>query len=289
VTHSGQFIEELRLPEAVNSMGLCDSKVPHGASSLDPFEGNSVLYTIDDESSRRRDEELRRKAQQPTREAPHPQQRAFMTVEQAMASLDEEPEDGAYGAVAQVSAGKQEKANLCIGDIVELFEGRSQGTVRYVGKPAFAPGVEYVGLELTQPTGMNNGTVRGKKYFTCELNHGIFVKPHTVTKIADAPPAPAPEPEQPRSPKMRQQPSSQSNAARKPQMTVEQARRELEEEERQAALSPSSGHQQGSVSPQHMSPQQPISPAKSDHQHLMDENEQLRRELEELKKKHGGG
>ncbi len=39
----------------------------------------------------------------------------------------------------------------------------------------FAPG-KWVGVELDEPKGKNNGTVLGKAYFSCRDNHGLFVR-----------------------------------------------------------------------------------------------------------------
>ena len=35
---------------------------------------------------------------------------------------------------------------------------------------------KWIGVALDEPKGKNNGTVQGKRYFTCEENHGIFVR-----------------------------------------------------------------------------------------------------------------
>ena len=54
-----------------------------------------------------------------------------------------------------------------------------RGSIAYVGKPGFAPGI-WVGVILDEPTGKNDGTVKGKRYFTCLQNYGLFVKPENV-------------------------------------------------------------------------------------------------------------
>ena len=35
---------------------------------------------------------------------------------------------------------------------------------------------KWIGVALDEAKGKNNGTVQGKRYFTCEENHGIFVR-----------------------------------------------------------------------------------------------------------------
>ena len=45
---------------------------------------------------------------------------------------------------------------------------------RYWGTPEFAPGL-WCGIELDEPTGKNNGSVHGIRYFNCSTNYGLFV------------------------------------------------------------------------------------------------------------------
>jgi dynactin complex subunit len=55
------------------------------------------------------------------------------------------------------------------------------GTLRYIGETAFAEGV-WLGVELQDPSGKNNGTVEGKKYFSCPDQHGVFVRPNKASR-----------------------------------------------------------------------------------------------------------
>lgn len=80
---------------------------------------------------------------------------------------------------------------LAVGQIIELSDGR-QGVIRFVGRTSFAQG-DWVGVELDDGTGKNDGSVQGERYFDCPLGHGMFVRPTTCTVLADAPP-PAPAP-----------------------------------------------------------------------------------------------
>jgi tubulin-folding cofactor B len=49
--------------------------------------------------------------------------------------------------------------------------------VRYVGRvPDAAPGW-FIGIELDEPVGKNNGSVRGVRYFECPANYGLFARP----------------------------------------------------------------------------------------------------------------
>eukprot|EP00941_MAST-03F_sp_MAST-3F-sp1_P004714 g4714.t1 len=49
------------------------------------------------------------------------------------------------------------------------------GTVRFAGLVPFARGVWY-GIDLATPAGLNDGSVQGDRYFTCEPKHGVFVR-----------------------------------------------------------------------------------------------------------------
>ena len=45
------------------------------------------------------------------------------------------------------------------------------------------PGVQdapWVGIELDEPTGRNDGSVNGVRHFTCEKNKGVFARPEKV-------------------------------------------------------------------------------------------------------------
>ncbi|KAH9827646.1 dynactin [Teratosphaeria destructans] len=70
---------------------------------------------------------------------------------------------------------------LTVGQRIELNDGR-QATIRFVGTTSFQVG-EWVGVELEEPTGKNDGSVKGERYFECEQGFGMFLKPGGVRQV----------------------------------------------------------------------------------------------------------
>ncbi|XP_055363103.1 dynactin subunit 1-like isoform X2 [Betta splendens] len=87
-----------------------------------------------------------------------------------------------------VESGKPPK----IGSIVEVTGKGQRGTVAYIGATLFASG-KWVGVILDEPKGKNDGTVQGKRYFTCEENHGIFVRQSQIQVVEDGSAATSPD------------------------------------------------------------------------------------------------
>ncbi|XP_066145271.1 CAP-Gly domain-containing linker protein 1 isoform X3 [Euwallacea fornicatus] len=72
-----------------------------------------------------------------------------------------------------------------IGDrvIIKSSQGSKVGIVRFIGITEFAAG-EWVGVELDEPKGKNDGSVNGIRYFDCQPNFGLF---SPVSKVSKSP------------------------------------------------------------------------------------------------------
>jgi dynactin 1 len=71
--------------------------------------------------------------------------------------------------------------DLKVGDLVEVLG--TKGTVRFVGSTSFATG-KWVGVELNEGIGKNDGSVQGKRYFSCAENYGVFVRASQVKTLS---------------------------------------------------------------------------------------------------------
>jgi tubulin-folding cofactor B len=82
----------------------------------------------------------------------------------------------------------QQAAAISLEARCRLNPGDKRGTVRYIGKiPEVAPGW-WVGVELDEPLGKNDGSLKGVRYFQCQANYGAFARPSAV-EIGDFRPA----------------------------------------------------------------------------------------------------
>ncbi|KAL4236501.1 CAP-Gly domain-containing linker protein 4 [Mactra antiquata] len=63
---------------------------------------------------------------------------------------------------------------------MSVFCNNELGTVRYIGTTEFGEGI-WVGVELRTAKGKNDGSVQGKRYFSCRNDHGLIVRPNKIT------------------------------------------------------------------------------------------------------------
>eukprot|EP00729_Bicosta_minor_P006060 gene6060-18469_t len=80
---------------------------------------------------------------------------------------------------------KSKKSKVSAEDIgcrVTVAEYSCEGTLRFVGLHAES-GKPRCGVELDEPLGKNNGTVKGTTYFECPDEHGVLTKPDKVIII----------------------------------------------------------------------------------------------------------
>ena len=101
-----------------------------------------------------------------------------MGVRSANSSSVKSPTDASASAA---SPGEE----LELGDkvIVSSSSGSKTGFLRYLGKTDFADG-HWAGVELETPSGKNDGSVAGKRYFSCRPNYGLFAPAHKISKPA---------------------------------------------------------------------------------------------------------
>ncbi|KAJ6839663.1 tubulin-folding cofactor B [Iris pallida] len=76
--------------------------------------------------------------------------------------------------------------NIKVGDRCEVEPGEKRGVVKFVGTAeTLAPGF-WVGIQLDEPLGKHDGTVKGKRYFVCPPQHGLLLRPDKV-KVGNYP------------------------------------------------------------------------------------------------------
>ncbi|TKX20499.1 hypothetical protein C1H76_7309 [Elsinoe australis] len=73
--------------------------------------------------------------------------------------------------------------SLSVGQKVLLNDGRP-AIIRFKGTTAFAPG-DWIGVELEEASGKNDGSVQGERYFDCEDKHGMFLRSTGISKVVE--------------------------------------------------------------------------------------------------------
>jgi dynactin complex subunit len=81
------------------------------------------------------------------------------------------------------SAEPSSSQELHVGDRV-VVSGTKFGTLKYLGKIHVAEGT-WCGIQLDEPLGKNDGSVSGKRYFTCQQRYGLFSPLARVEKVTN--------------------------------------------------------------------------------------------------------
>ena len=125
-------------------------------------------YTISEESYNQRDDTFRK-----WKQANLPQAASANSAAQSEASGEEE---------------QQRAAGMKVGDRCEAEiegVGKKRGQIKFIGTTSFAEGV-MIGIQLDEPYGKNDGSVKSKRYFSCPEKYGKFLRPSQVT-VGDFP------------------------------------------------------------------------------------------------------
>lgn len=76
------------------------------------------------------------------------------------------------------------KDEMKVGSRALVKDKNLEGTVRFIGTTTFAPG-KWIGIELDDAKGKNNGLIQGKAYFQCPDNHGLMVRQNQLQVWSD--------------------------------------------------------------------------------------------------------
>ncbi|XP_028294869.1 CAP-Gly domain-containing linker protein 4 isoform X3 [Gouania willdenowi] len=118
--------------------------------------------------------EASRKSSVTSRSRSNPQRRRRSTLSGGSGSLP------VNTARSSPSPGPDGPVRLHVGMQVLLSSANEMAVIRYLGTADFAPGL-WLGLELRSPRGRNDGSVGGRRYFSCRPGHGVLVRPSRVT------------------------------------------------------------------------------------------------------------
>ncbi|XP_026189217.1 dynactin subunit 1-like isoform X3 [Mastacembelus armatus] len=177
-----------------------------------------------------------------------------------------------------------------IGSIVEVTGKGQRGTVAYIGATLFASG-KWVGVILDEPKGKNDGTVQGKRYFTCEENHGIFVRQSQIQVVEEGSSASSPDVPESGIAKMTKQKDIPETPKTTKQASRESLSSSLSGDVSEAGLSPHQGAlgapvvPQPSGSPAATATPVPATPSKVEPVISKQEEESLRAQVKDLEEK----
>jgi hypothetical protein len=71
------------------------------------------------------------------------------------------------------------------GDKCAIHPGDRMATVMFIGPVASMPAGYWVGVQYEEKVGKNDGTLNGRRYFTCPPGYGGFLRATRVNKVED--------------------------------------------------------------------------------------------------------
>lgn len=77
---------------------------------------------------------------------------------------------------------QQPRTVFSVGEGIVITATGVPAVVKFVGTADFATG-SWLGVELKEPAGKNDGSVQGVRYFECKAACGLFVRPNMVHKL----------------------------------------------------------------------------------------------------------
>lgn len=106
----------------------------------------------------------------------------FLRMPSDVKMKDPPPKPNGAAAFTNITARHQTAADaehIVVGSRCEVQPGRRRGAVRYLGEVAGMEGI-WVGIELDDPMGKNDGAMGQYRYFTADKDHGLFSMPKNV-------------------------------------------------------------------------------------------------------------
>ena len=85
-----------------------------------------------------------------------------------------------------------ELSDFQVGQTVQLSSGL-KAIVQFIGNTHFAAG-DWIGIELEDASGKNDGAVKGQRYFECLPGHGMFLRPSVLDIVDESTPKPTARP-----------------------------------------------------------------------------------------------
>jgi hypothetical protein len=82
----------------------------------------------------------------------------------------------------QASKSEEDFIPFLVGDRIHVSRIEKNGRTKFIGSTHFSSGI-WVGVELFEGCGKNDGSMQGRRYFNCTPFHGIFVRPSSCSKI----------------------------------------------------------------------------------------------------------